>query len=164
MDTNLTNCFSCGAMVPNMDGPTHRYMLSSPGCWSVYGVLLARDYGEYNYPTVYRLSVDAYTVQHPGRPNRQAIQSVAVHLIALYYLLEKGLPEAQVIRTRSRAAQFSDQFFWLEPPTSMGPITIVNAADAEGLEEYQRVAREWAKSAWEAWRAHHDQIRKWAAL
>lgn len=139
-------------------------MLSSPGCWSVYGVLLARDYGEYGYPAVHRLSVDAYAVQHPGQPNRQAIQSVAVHLIGLYYSLEKGMPVAQVNKAIGRATQFGDGFVWLEPPASMGPITVVKAADAEGLEEYQRVAREWAKSAWEAWRAHHDQIRKWASL
>ena len=164
MDANLTKCFSCGALVPNMNGPTHRYMLSSPGCWSVYGVLLARDYGEYGYPAVHRLSVDSYAVQHPGQPDQQAIQSVAVHLIGLYYSLERGFPVAQVTKAIGRATQFSDQFIWLDPPASMGAITVVNAADAEGLEEYQRVAREWAKSAWDAWRAHHDQIRKWAAL
>ena len=164
MDNNLLPCFSCGALVPNIEGPTHKYMLSSPGCWAVYGTLLARDYGEYGYPEVHGLSVDTYAVQHPGKPNRQAIQSVAVHLIALYYLLEKGLPEAQAIRIRSRAAQFSDQFTWLDPPASMGKITVVDAANADGLEAYQRMAREWAQSAWEAWSAYHDQIRKWAAL
>jgi hypothetical protein len=139
-------------------------MLSSPGCWAVYGTLLARDYGEYNYPAAHRFSVDAYAVQHPGQPNRQAIQSVAVHLIGLYLSLEKGLPSPQVTKIISRATQFSDRFVWLEPPASMGKITILDAANAEGLEKYQQVAKEWAQSAWGAWSAHHNQIRKWAAL
>lgn len=160
----LIPCFSCGAMVLDMEGPTHKYMLSSPGCWSVYGVLLSRDYGEYGYPTAHRLSVDAYAVQHPGKPNRQAIQSVAVHLIGLYYSLEKGMPPTQVTKAIGRATQFSDQFAWLEPPASMGPITVVDAADANGPEEYQRVAKEWARSAWTAWSAHHAMIQAWAAL
>ena len=164
MNTNLSPCFSCGALVPNMEGPSHRYMLSSAGCWAVYGTLLARDYGEYNYPAVHRLSVDTYAVQHPGKPMPQAIQSVAVHLIGLYYSLEKGLPPAQVTKAIGRATEFSDGFVWLDPPASMGKITVVDAANADGLEEYQRVAKEWAQSAWEAWSAHHDQIRKWAAL
>ena len=164
MSTFLTNCFSCGALVPDIEGPTHKYMLSSPGCWSVYGTLLARDYGEYGYPAVHRLSVDAYAVQHPGKPERRSIQSVAVHLIGLYHSLERGAPAAQVTRAIGRAAKFSDGFFWLEPPASLGKITVVHAADAEGLEQYQRAAREWARSAWEAWSAHHDQIRKWTAL
>jgi len=164
MDNNLTPCFSCGALVPNMDGPTHRYMLSSAGCWAVYGSLLARDYGEYGYPAVHRSSVDAYAVQHPGKPMPQAIQSVAVHLIGLYYTFERGLPSAQVTRAIGRATQFSGQFVWLEPPVSMGKITVVDAANADGLEAYQRIAGEWALSAWQAWGAHHDQIRAWAKL
>jgi hypothetical protein len=164
MNDNLVPCFSCGALVPNMAGPTHKYMLSSPGCWAVYGTLLARDYGEYGYPAVHRLSADAYAVQHPGQLNRQAIQSVAVHLIGLYYSLERGWPPAQVTKAIGRATQFSDQFVWLEPPSSMGPITVADAADADSLEEYQRLVKEWARSAWEAWSKHYDQIRKWAAL
>ncbi len=164
MDTNLVPCFSCGALVPEREGPTHAYMLSSPGCWAVYGVLLARDYGEYGYPAVHRLSVDAYAVQHPGKPERRSIQSVVVHLIGLYFSLERGLPSAQVTKAIGRAMQFGDRFVWLEPPVSMGPITVVDAANAEGLEEYQRMAKEWARSAWEAWSKYHGQVRKWAAL
>jgi hypothetical protein len=108
--------------------------------------------------------VDAYAVQHPGQSNRQAIQSVAVHLIGLYCSLERGLSAEQVTKAIGRAVQFSDQFVWLEPPASMGKITVVDAADAQGLEEYQRTAKEWARSAWEAWSMHQDQIRKWATL
>lgn len=147
-----------------MEGATHKYMLSSAGCWAVYGTLLARDYGEYGYPAVHRLSVDAYAVQHPGQPMKQAIQSVAVHLIGLYCSLERGFSTAQVTKAIGRAAQFSDGLVWLDPPASMGKITVVDAANADGLKEYQYVAKAWAQSAWEAWSAHHDQIRKWAAL
>ncbi len=163
-ESNLIHCFSCGAFVPDMEGPTHKYMLSSPGCWSVYGVLLARDYGEFRYPPEHRLSVDAYAVQHPGRPERRSIQSVAVHLIGLFYSLERGLPATQSTKAIGRATQFSDRFVWLDPPPSMGSITVVDAANAPSLDEYRRIAKEWAYSAWEAWRVHHAQIRKWASL
>ncbi len=161
---NLKPCFSCGALVPEIEGPTHKYMLSSPGCWAVYGALLARDYGEYNYPEVHRLSVDAYAVQHPGKPGRREIQSVAVHLIGLYYSLERGLPAPQVTQAIARATKFSDQFRWLEPPVSMGAITVVEAANANNLEEYRKAAREWAQSSWQAWSAFHEVIKGWAKL
>jgi hypothetical protein len=54
-----------------------------------YTEKLAREYGgnDYHQP-IHRLKVDGYAVQHPGKPVRQAIQSVAVHLISLYYVLE----------------------------------------------------------------------------
>jgi hypothetical protein len=116
----LVPCFSCGALAPDMDGVTHKYVLSSPGCWALYGEILARDYSEYNYPPVHRLVVDAYAVQHPGKQIRQAIQSVAVHLIGLYLSLEKGMDAKQVTQAIGRATQFSGRFIWLDPPKGWG--------------------------------------------
>ena len=62
-------CVGCGARVPKMDGPTHRYMEASPGCWHVYGQVLARDYTDPFLRAVHRLTTDTYAVQHPGRPS-----------------------------------------------------------------------------------------------
>jgi hypothetical protein len=155
-------CFSCGALAPEIEGPTHKYLLSSPGCWALYGEVLARDYGEYDYPPVHRLVVDAYAVQHPGKPMRQAVQSVAVHLIGLYLSLEKGMEAKQVTQAIGRATQFSEKFVWLNPPGSMGSITVADVVKIKTLEEYDRLGRDWARSAWEAWAVHHAQIRKWS--
>ncbi len=74
------SCFSCGALAPDIDGPVHRYMDSSPGCWALFGEVLAREYSDYNYASHHRLTVDAYAVQHPGKPSPPSIGSVAVHL------------------------------------------------------------------------------------
>ena len=72
MTQPIKACFSCGAQVPDVEGPTHRYMLSSPGCWAVFGEVLAREYSNALYMKNHRLTVDAYAVQHPGKPSRQA--------------------------------------------------------------------------------------------
>ena len=160
----LVPCFSCGAQVPDMDGPTHKYVLSSAGCWALYGEILARDYSEYNYPPVHRLVVDAYAVQHPGKPMRQAIQSVAVHLIGLYLSLEKGTEAKQVTQAMGRATQFSDKFVWLDPPENLGLITVADVVKTKTLDEYESLGRDWAVSAWQAWSIHHAQIRKWSQL
>ena len=84
-------CFSCGGLFPGIEGPVHRYMKSSPGCWSAYGQILAREYSNALYFEVHRLTVDAYAVQHPGSTDRQSIQSVGLHLIRLCLFLEHGL-------------------------------------------------------------------------
>jgi hypothetical protein len=160
----LVPCFSCGALAPDMEGSTHKYVLSSPGGWALYGQILARDYSEYNYPPIHRLVVDAYAVQHPGKPMRQAIQSVTVHLIGLYLSLEKGMEAKQVTRAIGRATQFSNQFVWLDPPKSMGSITVAEVVKTKTLDEYESLGRDWAVSAWEAWSIHHAQIRKWSQL
>jgi hypothetical protein len=164
MSEKLVPCFSCGALAPGIEGPSHKYMLSSPGCWAIYGEILARDYSDFNYPPVHRLVVDAYAVQHPGKPMRQAIQSVVVHLIGLYLSLEKGMGAKQVTQAIGRATRFSDQFLWLAPPGNLGSITVADVVKTKTLEEYDRLGRAWARSAWEAWAGHHAQIRKWAQL
>ncbi|HLW73652.1 MAG TPA: DUF5946 family protein, partial [Gammaproteobacteria bacterium] len=88
----MSRCLGCGAEFPDRDGPTHRYMESSPACWAAYGEVLEREYSDPGYYRVHRLSVDAYAVQHPGRPSPQTIQSVNLHLIRLCCLVEKSLP------------------------------------------------------------------------
>jgi hypothetical protein len=55
-------------------------MESSPGCWQIYGEVLAREYSDAAFRSIHRLTVDSYAVQHPGQPTAQSIQSVCVHL------------------------------------------------------------------------------------
>ncbi|MFC1547249.1 hypothetical protein ACFL5M_01855 [Candidatus Neomarinimicrobiota bacterium] len=43
-----TPYISCGAMVPDIEGPLYEYMTSSPGCWAVFGEVLAREYSVLN--------------------------------------------------------------------------------------------------------------------
>jgi hypothetical protein len=165
MDKSLTiKCLGCGGLVPDTKGDSHRYMLSAPGCWQLFGEILARDYGDYHYPAVHLLAVDAYAVQHPGKPVRQAIQSVAVHLISLYYILEKGFDSVEATRAMRRALQYKTSFTWLEPPVSMGKFTIVDVAQTTNLKDYETIVRQWGESAWLAWTRHHGQIRDWASL
>ncbi len=158
---NLIRCLGCGAMVPDIDGPTHEYMLSAPGCWTIFGEVAAREY-EHGSPDLRRLTVDAYAVQHPGTTDRRAIQSVAVHLISLYWVLERGLTPHQATDKMRLALTDKSRFVWLEPPKSMGELTVVDVANAQDFAEHEVLVKRWARSAWEAWAAHHAQIRKWA--
>ena len=100
--TVLIKCIGCGALVPQGDGPTHRYMDSSPGCWHVYGEVLSREYGDQAFRVAHRLTVDSYAVQHPGRPTPQSIQSVCIHLISLCLVVERGLTAAYATRVMVR--------------------------------------------------------------
>ncbi len=95
----LSKCHGCGALVKDLPGGPHKYIGASAGCWGVFGEVLAREYGEFAYPDpTHRLTVDTYAVQHPGKPGRQAIQSVNVHLMGLYLVLEQGLNGPQATR------------------------------------------------------------------
>ena len=154
-------CIGCGGLVPRMEGPTHRYMESSPGCWHLYGQVLAREYADLDLAEVHRLTVDAYAVQHPGRPSPQAIQSVCVHLLSLCLVLERGLAASYARRVMDQATRPKGRFSWLTPPASLGEVTVADFVEASALLEHKARVRAWAESAWAAWAGHHATVRRW---
>ena len=155
----------CGALVPDVEGPTHRYLGASPGCWDLYGKLLAKEYADYErFAPIHRLTVDAYAAQHPGTPSPQSIGSVGVHLVRLHLQLERGLPHdranAAMLGISSR---LKGDFVWLDPPANLGEVTVLDVLDARDPEEHMELVRVWAASVWAAWEAHHATVRGWAA-
>ena len=158
---NTSKCFSCGGEFPDIDGPVHRYMSSSPGCWLIYGEVLAREYSNQIYFDVHRMTVDAYAVQHPGSRDSQSIHSVGLHLIRLYLFLEHGLTAKNANHVMLEAAKNKHSFTYLQPPRSFGSITAADIYQAKTAKEHKAIVKKWAKTAWEAWSIHHDIIREW---
>lgn len=163
-DSEYIRCFSCGASTFNMDGPTHRYMLSSPGCWAMAGEVWAREYLNVLYGKSHHLTVDSYACQHPGEPVPPSINSVDLHLCSLYMTFEKGLNPLESAQFKQELAQLNKRenfFSWLVPPEDFGAVTVTDVWEAENPQEHHRLAMEWAHSVWKAWVDHHDTIKKW---
>jgi uncharacterized protein DUF5946 len=137
-------------------------MESSAACWAKFGELLTREYESLDYAPAHRLTVDAYAVQHPGKPSPQAIQSVAVHLISLHAVLELGLEHRRAAHLIANCAD-RGRFTWLEPPPGPAAITLLHPLEARSAGAHLIAVKEWATAAWQAWSRHHDQIRAWAA-
>jgi hypothetical protein len=154
-------CHGCGAQVPASSGPRHRYIGASPGCWAIFGEVLARDYGELAMPPEHRFVVDAYAAQHPGQESKQAIRSVAVHLIALHLVLERCWPIHRVPAEMARHTKRPD-LYWLSPPEARGAINVLHVHDVQDPAQRAGVCRQWAESVWQAWASHHAQVRTWA--
>ena len=154
-------CPGCGVSLPRVDGPVHRYMESSAACWQRYGELLVRDYSDPAYRAAHRLVVDAYAVQHPGRPSPQSIQSVAIHLIALCVVLERGW-DFHRASTLLGVAAARDDYAWLTPPLAPATLTVLHPLAASSAAGHATAVREWAEAAWRDWGRHHAQVREWA--
>lgn len=154
-------CVGCRGLFPEAAGPTHRYMESSPGCWKAYGEVLAREYSQPEYMTHHRLTVDAYAVQHPGRPSPQSIQSVAVHLCSLCLVLERAVPMALATEAIARLTKRKGLFSWLPPPDDRGKFTVADVRPAASAAEHVEAVLRWARSSWSAWEAHHAAVRGW---
>lgn len=155
----MSKCPGCGGRFDDIQGPTHRYMESSPGCWAAYGEVLAREYQDPEYFAVHKFTVDAYAVQHPGHPSPQTIQSVAGHLIRLCLMLERNLAIERA--NDAIKATVERQYVWLTPPATMGPVTVADVRKAADPIAHGRQVRTWAECAWNAWSAHRDTIYGW---
>jgi hypothetical protein len=157
-----TPCPGCGAIAPIVpDGPVHPSLGASAGCWALYGALLSREFGAFD-AEAHRLSVDTYAAQHPGGPTPRGIQSTCTHLVALCLTLEHGWATDQirpVMRDLARGRIFEP--VWLSPPEGYR-ITLIHLLEATAPDAYAESVRQWARSTWEAWSAHHDQLRAWA--
>ena len=135
-------------------------MGASSACWARYGQLLAREYGPLGMPAVHRLTVDAYAVQHPGVPERRTIQSVAVHLIALHLVLDRGEPPQRVTDQLGWLLARLPELRWLTPPEPNGTCTVVDVltADRDG---HANAVTAWASDIWRAWTPHHPVVVSW---
>lgn len=163
-EPQFETCFACGAEVPRKSGgKTPDHMSSSPGCWAVFGKILRREYQKPGYRENHRLTVDAYTVQHPGQPSPAASRSMALRLISLCAVLERGIPQGKVSQSLEWLSEQGPQFEWLEPPTPLrrGDVTVADVLEAKSAEAHVYGVEIWARSAWKAWRPHHDTVRGW---
>ena len=150
----------CGARVSAGDGPVHSYMHAAPGCWELYCSLedwKASLSGSAAVTAVQQL-VDLYAVQHAANPERRNRQSVAVHLMSLCASLERGMPGVTLRRVMGEWTHHD--YPVLEPRPASFSVTIRDIAEAP-VAERSAVIGAGARASWEAWSAHHDQVRLW---
>lgn len=155
-------CFACGAPVQDIDGPTHGYMSSAPGCWALYTAL--QDWtlglaGEDRLTLAMDL-VDTYAAQHATNTERRNRQSVAVHLMSLCLTLEHGVSGAR--RRMLIGGWTHREYPALTPRPGAYPLTVRDLADAPEADRAALV-REMAAATWAAWTPHHAAIRAWLA-
>jgi hypothetical protein len=143
-------CPECGAAVAGR-----------AACQALFDEVLAREFGDYRYGRVHRLTVDAYSLQHPSEYMRSA-KSYAAHLTGMCAALEHD-----VTADTNRAVQqwLSGSTVLQRPgqpePRQRGTLTIVHLHMATDPDDHVRRVREWARSTWEAWRTYHHLAEEW---
>jgi hypothetical protein len=104
------------------------------------------------------MTVDAYAVQHPGRPGSSSTPSVWIHLAAMHLVLERGWSADRLISIRRVVADGNDGWPWLTPPAWMGGIGAIDVTSATAT-DVAKVVRNWVEAAYAAWADHHAAIR-----
>ena len=157
-------CVGCGAMVEDLPGKPHPYLGASAGCWQIYGRVLAREYEAYDaLRDTHLYTVDAYSLQHPGVPERRSIQSVSLHLVRLHLAFERGLRVPEIMAATRKLLRERSRFVWLTPPTPNGTMTVADVPAAGGVDEHRRAVLAWAENVWAAWAPHHAYASALAA-
>jgi len=155
----LTICPDCSAPISDIDGPTHEYMGAPAGCWKTYVEVLAKEYSDREYWAVHRLTVDAYAAQHASGDDPRQLQSVTIHLLALYLTFECGLPEDQVRKKMEVVIQRNKgKFPKLKKPLSVETLNVSDVARARDATEHQQLVTAWARQVWLTWEPVRPQL------
>jgi hypothetical protein len=180
-------CPGCSVALPYKPESIHyqtvgiaRYGVASAECSEKFSEVLNYERELYGYPPAHRLIVDSYAVQHPPHAEIQAqrnieerlirasIQSISIHLLALYCALIKKIELKSIAKvmekTLTNMANEKVEFKELTPPADLGKIKVDHIENqiivcAGNLEEYTKVAYAWAESSWDVWKDHHQNIK-----
>ena len=120
-----------------------------------------REFSDPRYFLMRRLTVDAYSLQHPEQVMKSS-KSAAAHLTAMCWSMERGralqlpAPLKRWVDGRRRYIRVVPP-----PPRARGRITVVSVVGDMDQAEYERRVAMWARSAWSAWSAHWAQARAW---
>ena len=137
-------CEDCGATVPQ----------GKAGCLKLFEEILAREFSDYRYGKIHRLTVDAYSLQHPDAYMRSG-KSFAAHLTGIYAALEMEDSSA-VNQTVQKWLSANPK---IEKPAQLpehrGKLTVAYIQSAVDADEHGKRVREWAQDVWSAWSEHH---------
>lgn len=124
------------------------------GCLKLFEEVIAREFSDYRCGKTHRLTVDAYSLQHPARYMRSG-KSFAAHLTGIYTALEAE--DALAVNKTMR--KWLDSNPKIEKPARLperrGNLTITFIHSAAGADEHIKRVREWAQEVWSAWFEHH---------
>jgi len=140
----------------------HAYVPATAHCWRIFGEVQADEMQRFGYPAAHRLVVDAYMASHPGDgTDHRDRQSVAVHLVSLCGVLERGWTPAAALLALRRFVSKETEFPLLAPPTAPPELTVRSMVASADAADYDRRAHLWAWSVWRAWGAEHVRIRSY---
>lgn len=163
VNTEIETCPGCGVALPKEIGPIHRYIGASAGCWAIFSALNNAGEPPLALAPTNVLLIDAYAVQHPGQPSPQAVQSVAVHLLALYGVLVKDMGVDQAVRVKQHALRpgksgKQGRFTWLAPPPLAEALTVVDIVNGATPDARTELVARYVTQVWEMWAQKHAAI------
>ena len=142
-------CQDCGAVVAE----------GNAGCLKLFEEILAREFSDYRYGRIHRLTVDAYSLQHPEAYMRSG-KSFAAHLTGMCAAIENKSTHALNQAVQKWLSTNPKIEKPVKIPKQRGDLTITYIHSAADPEEHTKRVREWAREVWGAWSEHHALARQ----
>lgn len=161
MTDTTSRCPGCGLAAPDGPQPPPPTYRASSGCWARFGELLARSYADPEYRAVHQLVVDAYVAQHPGDADPQQVRRLALCLMTLELFVDHGHDVTRGPELHQRMVASLPELHVLDRPDAVSGMTVEDVLAAGDAVEHRRLVRAWAAEVWQAWRPHHDTVRRW---
>ena len=142
-------CDDCGAVVAQ----------GKAGCLTLFEEILAREFSDYRYGRIHRLTVDAYSLQHPDSYMKSG-KSFVAHLTGMCaaFEFEETFALNQAVQkwlsTNPKIQKPADI------PKQRGTLTVAYVYAAVDAEEHTKRVREWARDVWAAWSQHHGLAKQ----
>jgi hypothetical protein len=159
---SASTCPGCGLVRPASDLVYDRKFNASAECWALFEQAIAE---EFQNPAIFgpahQITVDAYAVQHAG--GRHPDKSVCIHLVGLYWTIERALAPTDVPPRLQRLAGRATSWPHFEVPAARASLTVHDVVLASGAPEaHVRAVRAWGRAVWDVWEVHHEAVRRLA--
>lgn len=132
---------------------------SKDECKQMFDEVLAKEFSDYRYGRVHRLTVDAYSLQHPQTYMKSA-KSFAAHLTGMCCAMEYE-NDPNLLGLLQKWLNGRKQLSKPETLTSFGDLTIAYVMKAKDGREHVQLVKEWAEDVWNAYRVYHGLAKEW---
>jgi len=132
---------------------------SNQKCKEFFDTIIAREFSDFRYARVHRLTVDTYSLQHPD-PYLISAKSFAAHLTGMCCAMEYD-NDRNLLRILQQWLNGKKQ---LEKPKlldNVGNLTISSVVRAGDGTEHAKLVKEWAENVWDAYALYHNLAREW---
>ena len=132
---------------------------SKQECKELFETILAKEFSDYRYGKIHRLTVDSYCLQHPDVYMVSA-KSFAAHLVGMCCAMEYS-GDTDLLRDLQKWLNGKNQ---LEKPATLkefGNLTILHPAAATDAIEHSKLVKEWAENVWKSYAVYHDLAKGW---
>ena len=137
-------------------------LTSEDECKEMFEAVLVKEYSDYRYVRVHRLTIDAYSLQHP-QIYMKSPKSFAAHLTGMSCAIEYD-NDPNLLRILQKWLNGRKELSKPAMLSSLGNLTIAHIIKAKDGGEHIGLVKEWAIEVWKAYQVYHDLAHDWIKI